>query len=179
MKNWKLSIFLSFCLIFFVFAFLFKIEIITHFKRSYSFEDFEELKSEYLSAIKRIDELIKENNLLSHLIKKNITDGVTQLKDEEPTHPSLEYEKSIRRIERNLNDLWLYLRQYLNSTEIHYFNEWRYNTFSDLQVIKQRDNKRRQKSLKNLNNFMYQDPDDCKSARKLVCTLQQKCGFGV
>ena len=181
-KNRKSSLILC-ALIVFGFALMFIISNIS--KRIINFEEFEELMDNYLSALKRIDELIQQNRrLISNLSEKEGSEGQHHQKLVETTHPSLEYEKSIRRIERNLNDLWLYLRQYLNSTEIQYFNEWRYNTFSDLQVIKQRDNEWRQKSLQNINQLFsdklmkLQNPRECKTARKLVCNLTYECGFG-
>ena len=61
-----------------IFAFLFKIKNVPQLKRSYSFE---ELKSEYLKAIKRIDELYQQNRLLrNELTEKKSSDIVPKQK---------------------------------------------------------------------------------------------------
>ena len=98
--------------------------------------------------------------------------------------PSLNYEKSLRRIGQNMNDLWHNLKETLNSTQLKFFNELRYSLLTDLNIITERDNELRRERLESLNDFIsdtitrLQNPKDCKTARKLICQFRVNCGFG-
>ena len=98
--------------------------------------------------------------------------------------PSLDYEKSLRKIGQNMNDLWHNLKETLNSTQLKFFNELRYSLLTDLNIITERDNELRRERLESLNGLIsdtitrLQNPKDCKTARKLKCVFSLNCGFG-
>ena len=84
------------------FAFFAAIFILVKFYENY--QPLNELKTRYLLTNERIKELREENNRLSwinwnKLIQLFVFYGVPQLTDEESTHPSLDYENSIRNVE--------------------------------------------------------------------------------
>ena len=102
-----------------------------------NYQPLNELKTQYLLTNEIFKELREENNRLrNQLIQLFVSYGVPQQTYEESTHPSLDYENSIRNVEQNLNDLWLYLRKYLNSGESQYIDERLNISINDLQVIK-------------------------------------------
>ena len=100
------------------------------------------------------------------------------------SEPTLEYEMSLRRIGRNIDDLWLYLRDKLNSSQMKFFNELRYSLLTDIKIITDRDRRSRKRRLKTFNEMIFdkikriQNPGNCKSAMKLVCDPIVSTGFG-
>ena len=110
--------------------------------------------------------------------------GKSNASSVEKTEPSVEYEMSLRRIGRNINDLWLYLRDKLNSSQMKFFNELRYNLLTDIKIINDRDKEWQRKRLNAFNELILsrverlQNPVDCKTARKLICDPKVYCNFG-
>ena len=137
----------------------------------------------------------------SAVIKKTIKTCQDSL---ELIAPELEYELTRHKIRRNVNEFWNYLRSRCVKTiqeakersdnmTVAVFRQTlrsgrhRYNVIKrDLEVLSETDgyNKWRKNELKDLSNTVQsrlevlQNPVSCDSAKKLVCNLNIRCGYG-
>ena len=149
-------------------------------------------QSEALSYRRELDQLkasIKEDGQID-------TNIVTKLNSE----PSKEYENYRRRAFRDIQELWFFARAKLESikkesggtldnkiTEVLNELETREQVvLTDLEKLKEADghDQWRRTEAKDLSDLVQarlkylQNPEDCSSARKLVCNLNKGCGYG-
>ena len=149
-------------------------------------------QTEALSYRRELDQLkssIKENGQVD-------TNIVTKLN----TEPSKEYENYRRRAYRDIQELWFFARAKLESikkeaggtldskiTEVLDELETREQVvLTDLDKLKENDGHDlwRKTEAKDLSDLVQarlkylQNPEDCGSARKLVCNLNKGCGYG-
>ncbi|XP_055612862.1 alpha-(1,6)-fucosyltransferase [Uranotaenia lowii] len=117
--------------------------------------------------------------------------------------PSLEYEQLRRRIYSNTQELWNYLHTEVEKTNraaqktspelntplknfLAHASEHRNSLLNDINQMRASDGYEfwRYKESKDLSDLVQkrltflQNPEDCSSARKLVCRLNKGCGYG-
>lgn len=109
--------------------------------------------------------------------------------------PSLEYEQLRRRVQTNIGEFWNYvqaeskaLRESSKNFDefMHLAREHEHSLTNDMQRLRETDGfeRWRRKEARDLSDLVQrrltylQNPEDCKSARKLVCRLNKGCGWG-
>lgn len=95
----------------------------------------------------------------------------------------LEYELSRRKLKTDINELWNYIKQNVNQTS-PFLKDLKNSLLYDIDTISRRNDHWRRNELEKLSNYVQeritklQNPENCQSARKLVCNLNKGCGFG-
>ena len=134
-------------------------------------------------------ELVEDLEILSRLRRKGPTlstddNFIIQKSLLSNPMPSSEYEKSLRRLAQNTDEIWHFLRGKLDSKSKQFVEELRYNMIYDLNTLRQRDAIRGTEQLNQLGEYVQnrikrmQNPDDCSKVKKLVCDLNRECGLG-
>ena len=113
--------------------------------------------------------------------------------------PSREYESYRRRVYRDVQEMWFYVRSKLESLKkdgnhldskvkevLKELENREQVVLLDLEKMKETDghDQWRQTEARDLSNLVQarlkhlQNPDDCSTAKKLVCNLNKGCGYG-
>lgn len=115
--------------------------------------------------------------------------------------PSVDYEETRRRIETNIHELWFYVRSQIINLQQKENSQLLKNQFNamadmisqykrlllkDVLSLNEKDGytKWRENEHKSLHSLVQrrlshlQNPDNCETAKKLVCDLNKGCGFG-
>ena len=113
--------------------------------------------------------------------------------------PSREYESYRRRVYRDVQEMWFYVRSKLESLKkdgnhletkvkevLNELENREQVVLLDLEKMKETDghDQWRQTEARDLSNLVQarlkhlQNPDDCSTAKKLVCNLNKGCGYG-
>ncbi|XP_046913120.2 alpha-(1,6)-fucosyltransferase [Dermatophagoides farinae] len=97
-----------------------------------------------------------------------------------------QFEFSRRKLTTDVNELWNYIRtvETTKAETKNFVKELKNSLLFDLVIIAKRDERSRYKQLELLSNYIQnrihelQNPKDCKTTQKIVCTLNKGCGFG-
>lgn len=150
------------------------------------------------AANREIEELMRQNRELSknlqllNGLKHKTPDLLANVKpvaiktpeDSLSSLPTTQTEQSLRRLKQNVDEIWIYLKNKLDSKSMPFISELRYNMLHDMNLLSKRDSEWRTKELASLADFVQsrlkrlQNPNDCQKARKLICDLNKNCGFG-
>lgn len=166
----------------------------------------DQLYQQLQSKLDRANELVRQTEEMSKQQKEQILKNKQNSNESKSTgsgsfEPSLESEKVRRRIGRGVNELWFYVQAELKKVQsssnedavkgrigeiLEETNEHKRTIIADFRNFSLLDGRQEwvTKEMKALAELVQQrinylqNPKDCNSARKVVCSLNKGCGYG-